>query len=57
MFSNYTAENANTNEICAAASRELGPLYIVLSGIKKKTERKKEKKDYNKTEPSCFLQV
>lgn len=36
VFSKGAAKNANTNEICAAASMELGPLYIVLSDIKNK---------------------
>lgn len=36
VFSKGAAKNANTNEICAAASVELGPLHIVLSDIKNK---------------------
>lgn len=38
----FSKDAANTNEICAAASRELWPLYIVLSDIRKKTNNLQE---------------
>lgn len=51
VFSKGAAKNADTNEICAVASVELGPLYIILSDIKNK------KTPSYKSEPSCFFQV